>query len=83
MVTIMKSSCKQGADHEQFAGLDQKILVTYSFIYQHYKEGDSILIIGLSRGAFIARCVVAFTGDVGVLHQPSARGETDKEIYTE
>ncbi|KAM0224279.1 hypothetical protein ACHAQD_002670 [Fusarium lateritium] len=64
-------------------GLDQKILAAYGFICRHYEEGDSIVLIGFSRGAFIARCIVAFIGDVGVLLQPPLREKTVEGIYTE
>ncbi|KAM0401913.1 hypothetical protein ACHAQC_002611 [Fusarium culmorum] len=64
-------------------GLDEKILAAYGFICNYYDTGDSIVLIGFSRGAFIARCVVAFIADVGVLYTPPLRGKTVEDIYTE
>ncbi|CAG1998714.1 unnamed protein product [Fusarium graminearum] len=64
-------------------GLDEKILAAYGFICNYYDKGDSIVLIGFSRGAFIARCVVAFIADVGVLYKTPLRGKTVEDIYTE
>ncbi|EKJ71642.1 hypothetical protein FPSE_08088 [Fusarium pseudograminearum CS3096] len=52
-------------------GLDEKILAAYGFICNYFEKGDSVVLIGFSRGAFIARCVVAFgAGEKAALRTP-------------
>ena len=48
-------------------GLDQDIRVVYNFICTNYVDGDSIILIGFSRGAFTARSVGDMIGSIGLL----------------
>lgn len=49
------------------AGLDQNIKDAYSFIMNHYEEGDEIYLFGFSRGAYTARSTAGFIGNCGLL----------------
>ncbi|KAK4186701.1 hypothetical protein QBC35DRAFT_256178 [Podospora australis] len=48
-------------------GLDQDIREVYNFICTNYVDGDSIILIGFSRGAFTARSVADMIASVGLL----------------
>lgn len=48
-------------------GLDQDIREVYNFICTNYVDGDSIVLIGFSRGAFTARSVADMVASVGLL----------------
>lgn len=40
---------------------------SYSFICANYVDGDEIVLIGFSRGAFTARSIAGMIGDLGLL----------------
>lgn len=48
-------------------GLDEDIRECYNFACANYVDGDSIILIGFSRGAFTARSVADFLASVGLL----------------
>jgi uncharacterized protein (DUF2235 family) len=48
-------------------GLDQDIREVYNFICTNYVDGDDIILIGFSRGAFTARSVADMIASVGLL----------------
>jgi uncharacterized protein (DUF2235 family) len=48
-------------------GLDQDIREVYNFICANYVDGDAIILIGFSRGAFTARSVADLIASVGLL----------------
>lgn len=48
-------------------GLDQDIREMYQFICLNYVGGDSIVLVGFSRGAFTARSVADLVATVGLL----------------
>ncbi|GJD04725.1 peptidoglycan binding domain-containing protein [Colletotrichum higginsianum] len=48
-------------------GLDQSIREVYNFICTNYVDGDDIILIGFSRGAFTARSVADMIATVGLL----------------
>ncbi|OHF00026.1 peptidoglycan binding domain-containing protein [Colletotrichum orchidophilum] len=48
-------------------GLDQAIREVYNFICTNYVDGDEIILIGFSRGAFTARSVADMIATVGLL----------------
>lgn len=48
-------------------GLEQNIRETYHFICNNYVDGDEIVLIGFSRGAFTARSVADLIGTIGLL----------------
>ncbi|KAK0623720.1 hypothetical protein B0T14DRAFT_516939 [Immersiella caudata] len=48
-------------------GLDADIRAVYNFICANYVDGDEIILIGFSRGAFTARSVADMIGSVGLL----------------
>ncbi|KAF5228562.1 hypothetical protein FAUST_10992 [Fusarium austroamericanum] len=50
---------------------------------QASEKGDYVVLIGFSRGAFIARCVIPFIVNVGILYKPPFREKTIEDIYTE
>ncbi|KXX82476.1 hypothetical protein MMYC01_201223 [Madurella mycetomatis] len=48
-------------------GLDQDIREVYNFVCANYVDGDSIILVGFSRGAFTARSVADMIASVGLL----------------
>jgi uncharacterized protein (DUF2235 family) len=48
-------------------GLEENAEDAYSFIAHNYVEGDEIIILGFSRGAYTARFVAGLLGIIGVL----------------
>ncbi|MFM0647812.1 DUF2235 domain-containing protein [Paraburkholderia bryophila] len=48
-------------------GATERIKEAYTFISQHYDQGDQVFLFGFSRGAFIARALAGFIDQVGVL----------------
>lgn len=48
-------------------GLDQDIREVYNFVCANYVDGDDIILIGFSRGAFTARSVADMIASVGLL----------------
>jgi glutathione S-transferase len=59
-------------------GVIARIVRGYTFISRHYKPGDSIHIVGFSRGAYTARSLAGMIGRVGLL-DPSKYDVNDKE----
>ncbi|KAL0940282.1 peptidoglycan binding domain-containing protein [Colletotrichum truncatum] len=49
------------------SGLDQNIREVYNFICTNYVDGDDIILLGFSRGAFTARSVADMIATVGLL----------------
>ena len=45
----------------------KSIRTAYSFLCANYVDGDEIILIGFSRGAFTARSVAGMIGDIGLL----------------
>lgn len=45
----------------------ENIRSAYSYICANYVDGDEIVLIGFSRGAFTARSVAGMIGDLGLL----------------
>ncbi len=48
-------------------GLDQDIRDLYQFVCLNYADGDAIVLVGFSRGAFTARSVADLVASVGLL----------------
>jgi uncharacterized protein (DUF2235 family) len=48
-------------------GLGEHIREAYAFIVQNYIEGDEIILLGFSRGAFTARSIAGLINTVGLL----------------
>ena len=48
-------------------GIIRNIEKAYSFLMEHYQEGDRIFIFGFSRGAYTARALAAFIHCFGIL----------------
>ncbi|GGC62580.1 DUF2235 domain-containing protein [Undibacterium terreum] len=59
-------------------GIIARIVRGYTFISRHYKPGDSIHIIGFSRGAYTARALAGMIARVGLLN-PATYDINDKE----
>ncbi|KAI0963650.1 hypothetical protein AcW1_000668 [Taiwanofungus camphoratus] len=49
------------------ASLGEKVEEAYAFIAHNFAPGDEIFLFGFSRGAYTARTVAAFIGEIGVL----------------
>src|SRR3954470_11190311 len=48
-------------------GLDDHVLKAYTFLINHYEEGDDIFLFGFSRGAYTARVLAGLVHKVGLL----------------
>lgn len=48
-------------------GIADHIREAYSFICANYEDGDEIVLVGFSRGAFTARSIAGMIGDLGLL----------------
>lgn len=55
------------------AGMTTRLRLGYEFISREYSAGDTIIIIGFSRGAYTARALADMVGAVGVLRQDVAQ----------
>jgi len=51
------------------ASLGEKVEEAYAFIAQNYHPGDEIFLFGFSRGAYTARTVASFIGEIGILNR--------------
>ncbi|KIJ32054.1 hypothetical protein M422DRAFT_185034 [Sphaerobolus stellatus SS14] len=49
------------------ASLAEKVQEAYAFIAHNYQPGDEIFLFGFSRGAYTARMVAGYIGQIGVL----------------
>ncbi|ROW12555.1 hypothetical protein VMCG_00427 [Cytospora schulzeri] len=49
------------------SGIAEHMRESYSFICANYVDGDEIILIGFSRGAFTARSIAGMIGDLGLL----------------
>ncbi len=49
------------------ASVAKHIREAYAYIAANYVDGDEIVLIGFSRGAFTARSVAGMIGDLGLL----------------
>jgi uncharacterized protein (DUF2235 family) len=48
-------------------GLDKHIMDAYTFLIENHRDGDSIYILGFSRGAYTARSLVGLIRNCGLL----------------
>ncbi|KAM0562242.1 hypothetical protein ACHAPJ_002688 [Fusarium lateritium] len=48
-------------------GLAERMRETYSFLCANYMDGDEIILVGFSRGAFTVRSVAGMIGNLGLL----------------
>jgi len=48
-------------------GLDDKVLGSYRFLVEHYREGDQIYLFGFSRGAYTVRVLAGLIHKVGLI----------------
>jgi uncharacterized protein (DUF2235 family) len=61
------------------AGLINRIVRGYTFISRSYEPGDSIYIVGFSRGAYTARALGGMICSVGLLDKQRHAGLEDRE----
>jgi uncharacterized protein (DUF2235 family) len=54
-------------------GISEHVREAYAFLCHNYRDGDEIILLGFSRGAFTARTIAAMISDMGLL---SMRGMT-------
>ncbi|SPN98373.1 uncharacterized protein DNG_01418 [Cephalotrichum gorgonifer] len=48
-------------------GLSERVREAYQFICANYDDGDEIILIGFSRGAYTVRSVAGMIGEIGLL----------------
>lgn len=46
--------------------MDGDILDAYTFLAEHYNDGDSVFLFGFSRGAYTVRALAGFINMVGL-----------------
>jgi len=51
------------------SSLADKVEEAYGFIAHNYSPGDEIFVFGFSRGAYTARMIAMFIGEIGVLNR--------------
>ena len=56
------------------AGISENIREAYAFLAANYEDGDDIILVGFSRGAFTVRSIAGFIACVGLL---TRHGMTD------
>ncbi|KAG6000544.1 hypothetical protein E4U43_001575 [Claviceps pusilla] len=49
------------------AGLTERVREVYAYLCANYMDGDEIILVGFSRGAFTARSVAGMIGNLGLL----------------
>ncbi|KAG5974966.1 hypothetical protein E4U55_007930 [Claviceps digitariae] len=49
------------------AGLTERVREVYAYLCANYVDGDEIILVGFSRGAFTARSVAGMIGNLGLL----------------
>lgn len=54
------------------SGLDNDVIDAYTYIAEHYQDGDSIFLFGFSRGAYTVRVLAGFIHMVGLLSPDQA-----------
>ncbi|KAF2104523.1 hypothetical protein NA57DRAFT_70728 [Rhizodiscina lignyota] len=59
------------------AGLSENIREAYGFLANNYMDGDSIFLVGFSRGAFTARSIGGMLGSIGLLTKDGMRNFYD------
>ena len=59
-------------------GLIPRLVRGYTFISRHYRPGDSIYLIGFSRGSYTVRALSGLILDIGLLDN-AAYDPNDKE----
>ncbi|MFT5748469.1 MAG: hypothetical protein ACI920_003865 [Saprospiraceae bacterium] len=50
-------------------GLMKNLIEAYTFLIDHYEDGDEVFIFGFSRGAYTARALAAFVKECGLLEK--------------
>ena len=50
-------------------GLMNNLIEAYSFLMEHYEDGDKVFIFGFSRGAYTARALAAFIKECGLFER--------------
>lgn len=50
-------------------GLMNNLIEAYTFLMEHYEDGDKVFIFGFSRGAYTARALAAFIKDCGLFEK--------------
>ncbi len=48
-------------------GLDDKVLASYAFLVDNYREGDQIYLFGFSRGAYTVRVLAGLIHKIGLV----------------
>ena len=50
-------------------GLMKNLIEAYTYLMQHYEDGDRVFIFGFSRGAYTARALAAFIKECGLFER--------------
>ena len=63
------------------SGIIERIVRGYTFISRNYEDGDSIYIVGFSRGAYTARALGGLITDMGLLNNAGNRLDDKAMAY--
>jgi uncharacterized protein (DUF2235 family) len=63
------------------AGVIARIIRGYTFVSRHYDDGDSIHIVGFSRGAYTARALAGMISGVGLLNRDEYDPDDKSKAY--
>jgi len=62
-------------------GINRQIQRAYKWLATHYRDGDKIVLVGYSRGAYAVRSLAGVIDRVGLLHPDYATADHVGEIY--
>lgn len=63
------------------SGITARIIRGYSFLSRNYKEGDKIILVGFSRGAYTVRALAGFIAACGLLDAAKVDLSDKMEAY--
>ncbi len=67
--TAIARKINQGLGLAFGRGLMKNLIEAYTFLMDHYNDGDQVFIFGFSRGAYTARALAAFIRDCGLFEK--------------
>lgn len=62
-------------------GINRQIRRAYGYLASRYRPGDTIFLMGYSRGAYAVRSLAGIVGFLGLLKAESATERNIREVY--
>lgn len=75
------TSVKSGWDVMVGKGINRQIQRAYSWLATHYREGDKIILVGYSRGAYAVRSLAGVIDRVGLLSPEHVSDLKVQDVY--